>query len=83
MFYLFFEEKENKNPENKEEVLTKIFNNIIEEFKNKEKSNEELISFACESEKNNCLISNKIIINYTLKNNLSKTSYKKKIKKII
>ena len=77
MFYLFFEEKENKNPENKEEVLTKIFNNIIEEFKNKEKSNEELISFACESEKNNCLISNKIIINYTLKNYLSKTTYKK------
>ena len=77
MFYLFFEEKENKVTENKEEILTKIFNKISEELKNKETSNEELISFACESEKNNCLISNKIIVNYTLKNYFSKTSYKK------
>ena len=77
MFYLFFEEKKNKNSENKEEILTKIFNRIVEEFKNKETTNEELISFACESEKNNCLISNKIIINYTLKNYFSKTTYKK------
>ena len=77
MFYLFFEEKENKNVENKEEILTNIFNKAIEDFKEKEKSNEELISFACESEKNNCLISNKIIINYTLKNYFSKTTYKK------
>ena len=77
MFYLFFEEKENKVTENKEEILTKIFNKISEELKNKETSNEELISFACESEKNNCLISNKIIVNYTLKNYFSKTSYKR------
>ena len=77
MFYLFFEEKENKVTENKEEILTKIFNKISEELKNKETSNEELISFACESEKNICLISNKIIVNYTLKNYFSKTSYKK------
>ena len=49
MFYLFFEEKENKNVENKEEILTNIFNKAIEVFKEKEKSNEELISFACES----------------------------------
>ena len=77
MFYLFFEEKENKNIEKKEEILTQIFNNIVEEFKNKEQSNEELISFACESEKNNCLISNKIIVNYTLKNYFNKSSYKK------
>ena len=77
MFYLFFEEKENKSNEKKEEILTQIFNKIVEEFKNKEQSNEELISFACESEKNNCLISNKIIVNYTLKNYFNKTSYKK------
>lgn len=77
MFYLFYEEKENKNQENKEEILTNIFNGFVEEFKNKDKSNEELISFACESEKNNCLISNKIIVNYTLKNYFKKTNYKK------
>ena len=77
MFYLFFEEKENKNVENKEKILTEIFNKSVEDFKDKEKSNEELISFACESEKNNCLISDKIIINYTLKNYFSKTTYKK------
>ena len=77
MFYLFFEEKENKNMENKEEILTQIFNKAIDDFKNKEKTNEELISFACESEKNNCLISNKIIINYTLNNYFKKTTYKK------
>ena len=77
MFYLFFEEKENKNLENKEEILTQIFNKAIDDFKNKEKTNEELISFACESEKNNCLISNKIIINYTLNNYFKKTTYKK------
>ena len=77
MFYLFFEEKENKNLENKEEILTQIFNKAIDDFKNKEKTNEELISFACEAEKNNCLLSNKIIINYTLKNYFIKTTYKK------
>ena len=41
------------------------------------KTNEELISFACESEKHNCIIRNKIIINYKLKNYFSKTTYKK------
>ena len=77
MFYLFFEEKENKDIQNKEDILTKIFNKAIDDFKDKEKTNEELISFACEAEKNNCLLSNKIIINYTLKNYFIKTTYKK------
>ena len=76
MLYLFFEEKENKNNENKEDNLKEIFNKIINEMKNKNISNEELISFACESEKNNCLISNKIIINYTLKNFKNNKTYK-------
>ena len=78
MFYMFFEEKENKNCENKEKenILKEIFNKIIEEMKNKKLTNEELISFACESEKNNCLISNKIIINYTLTNFKKNTTYK-------
>ena len=66
--------KECDYEEGKEYLLN---NKIVEEFKNKEQSNEELISFACESEKNNCLISNKIIVNYTLKNYFNKTSYKK------
>ena len=76
MFYMFFEEKENKNDENKEKILKEIFNKIIEEMKNKKLTNEELISFACESEKNNCLLSNKIIINYTLTNFKKNTTYK-------
>ena len=76
MFYMFFEEKENKNSDNKENILKEIFNKIIEEMKNKNLTNEELISYACESEKNNCLISNKIIINYTLTNFKKNTTYK-------
>ena len=42
--------------------IKEIFNKIINEMNNKKIS--KLISFACESEKNNCLISNKIIIKY-------------------
>ena len=76
MFYMFFEEKENKKCENKEKVLQEIFNKIIEEMKGKKLTNEELISFACESEKNSCLLSIKIIINYTLTNFKKNTTYK-------
>ena len=76
MFYMLFEEKENKNEENKEKKLKEIFDKIIEEMKNKKLTNEELISFACESEKSNCLLSNKIIINYTLTNFKKNTTYK-------
>ena len=76
MFYMFFEEKENKKNENKEKILKEIFDKIIEEMKDKKLTNEELISFACESEKSNCLISNKIIINYTLTNFKKNTTYK-------
>ena len=76
MFYMLFEEKENKNEENKEKKLKEIFDKIIDEMKNKKLTNEELISFACESEKSNCLLSNKIIINYTLTNFKKNTTYK-------
>ena len=76
MFYMLFEEKENKDEENKEKNLKEIFNKIIEEMKNIKLTNEELISFACESEKSNCLLSNKIIINYTLTNFKKNTTYK-------
>ena len=76
MLYMFFEEKDNKDNENKEEKLKEIFNKNIEEMKNKNITNEELISFACESEKNNCLLSNKIIINYTLTNYKKNKTYK-------
>ena len=73
---MFSKEKENKNCENKEKVLQEIFNKIIEEMKIKNLTNEELISFACESKKNNYLLSNKIIINYTLTNFKKNTTYK-------
>ena len=76
MFYMLFEEKENKDEKNKEKKLKEIFDKIIEEMKNKKLTNEELISFACESEKSNCLLSNKIIINYTLTNFKKNTTYK-------
>ena len=76
MVYMFFEEKENKNNENKENILKEIFNKLVEEMKNKKLTNEELISFACESESNNCLICNKIIINYTLTNYKKNATYK-------
>ena len=76
MFYMLFEEKENKDENDKEKNLKEIFDKIIEEMKNKKLTNEELISFACESEKSNCLLSNKIIINYTLTNYKKNTTYK-------
>ena len=76
MLYMFFEEKDNKDNENKEAKLKEIFYKNIEEMKNKNITNEELISFACESEKNNCLLSNKIIINYTLTNFKKNKTYK-------
>ena len=77
MFYMLFEEKENnEKKENKENYLKEIFNRIIEEMNNKKITNEELISFACDAEKSNCLLSNKIIINYTINNFKKHANYK-------
>ena len=73
IYYMLYEEKAKKIKENE---LKEIFNNIIEEMKDKKITNEEFISFACDAEKSNCLLSNKIIINYTLTNFKKNSTYK-------